>query len=303
MIEEKERYIPEEKLKKKRSASDFLDSSIIIMIAGLFVAIIFTFLVDFIFNPEFDWKEVGIDTAIVSACTIAIYLLLRSYMQRKGRKTEEWKQADERMGDYGKEVLEKDFAQYTVEYCREWEEKRLDEDRKVVLSVSGIHLEEFEKKYMNYNKKELREKYSDLTESQIKTIISAQRVKRLHFDERYLYVHAERRFGRRTSPSGGITTETLNAIATVRTIITTLLTSVFTASFLQEIIFNFSKEAIIRCVIKLAIIVFFGALGMIGGYNFSTIREVREMHAKADDLQTFINWCEKNKENCSESRL
>lgn len=290
-------------VRKERSASDFLDNSIIVMLVGLFIAIIFTFLVDFIFDPQFDWKEVGVDTAIVSACTIAIYLLLRSYMQRRGRRTVEWQTAHSRLSGLGKDVLKRDFAQYTVEYCREWEDKRLDEDRKAVLSVTGITLDEFKAKYIQYGAEDLKKNYPKLTEIERKTIRAAQRVRRLHYDERYLYVHTDRRLRRHSSPSSGISTETLNVLTTARIIITSLCTSLFTASFLQEIIFNFSKEAIVRCIVKLAIIVFFGAIGMMGGYNFAVVKEVREMHAKSDDLQTFINWCEKNKENCSESRL
>lgn len=288
-------------VKKERSPSDLLDNSIIVMLVGLFVAIIFTFLVDFIFDPKFNWKEVGVDTAIVCACTIAIYLLLRSYMQRRGRRTDEWRSANARISGIGKEVLERDFAQYMTRYCRQWEEKRLDEDRKAVLSVTGITLEEFKTKYLNYNQTDLKKKFPDLTESMLKTIRAAQRIRRLHYDERYLYVHTDRRLFRHASPSSGISTETLNALTTVRIIITSLLTSLFTASFLQEIIFNFSKEAIIRCIVKLAIILFFGALGMIGGYNFAFVKEVREMHAKSDDLETFIKWCEKQNLS-SESR-
>ncbi|MDE6273661.1 MAG: hypothetical protein K2L87_01265 [Clostridiales bacterium] len=285
----------QEETGRAKNKSDFLDKSIVVMIVGLFIAIIITFLVDFIFNPEIDWKEVGVDTAIVSACTIAIYLLLRSYMQRKGRKTDDWKEAKGRLNDKGKEVLQKDFAQYMAEYCRDWEDKRLDEDRKAILSVIGITLEDFKEKYIQYNVKELRGKYPDLTKSQLDIIRTAQRTRRLHYDERYLYVHAEKRRGRHASPSSGISTDTLNKLTTARIIITSLCTSLFTASFLREIIFNFSTEAIVRCVIKIAVIVFFGTLGMIGGYNFSAVKEVREMHAKADDLETFIKWCEKNK--------
>lgn len=36
--------------------------------------------------------------------------------------------------------------------------------------------------------------------------------------------------------------------------------------------------------------------GMIGGYNFSTQQEVREMDARADEQERFIKWCETEKD-------
>ena len=68
-----------------------------------------------------------------------------------------------------------------------------------------------------------------------------------------------------------------------------------TAAILQEVIFNPSAEAVVECVIKLAVIAFFGAIGMIGGYNLAAIREVDEMNDRADEQERFINWAEDTK--------
>ena len=84
--------IPVEVIKKVKSKSfaDRMDISIILIIAILFLTIVTTFLVEFVFDPNFNWREVGINTVLVSACTIAIYLLMRLYSMRKGRYTDSW---------------------------------------------------------------------------------------------------------------------------------------------------------------------------------------------------------------------
>ncbi len=75
---------------KERSFAEYMDFSIIAIVAVLFFAIVVTFLVEIVFDPAIDWKEIGINTILISACTVAIYLLMRFYSMRKGRNTKEW---------------------------------------------------------------------------------------------------------------------------------------------------------------------------------------------------------------------
>lgn len=279
--------------KQRKSAGDLLDTSLIVMVVGLMFAIVCAFLVNFVFDPELDWKEVGVDTIVVTVCTVAIYLLLRSYMQRKGRKSAVWKGAKERMEGLGRRVIESDYARYMTAYCREWESVRLDDDCKTVLERAGLSLNDYKTDFCKYSKKELRAKFPELTAEQVKTVLAVKKIKRLHYNERYLCVNAHS--GSKGAPSGGMTTGALNVLETVRTAVTTVLTSLLSVSFLSDIIWDFSAEAVVACVVKLAIIVFFGAIGMIGGWNFTTVKEVREMQAKSDELETFIKWVERKK--------
>ena len=171
---------------KARSFADYLDISIVIMVVGLFVAIVFTFLVDFIFDAAIDWKDISVNTVIISACTIAIYLLLRTYAMRKGRKTKAWENASEQLQLNGKKIINGNRAQYITEYCRAWEEERLDNDIENVLSPVGIKLEDYKKHYAKLSKTELINKYPDLTKYQIKTIFREQKIKRHKIYEMYI---------------------------------------------------------------------------------------------------------------------
>ncbi len=275
---------------KAKSFADYLDISIIIMVIGLFIAIVFTFLVEFIFDAKIDWKELSVNTVIISACTIAIYLLLRTYAMRKGRKTKAWEEASELLQANGKKIINEDCARLITAYCRAWEDERLDNDIESILTPVGIKLQDYKKLYAKLSKRELIKTHPDLTKYQIKTICNAQRIKRLKFDERYFYVNANDS-KRHCSPSGGITSKQLNRITNGRIVVTTLIISLVSAALLRDIIIDFSLASVIKCIVKIAIIIFFGVIGMVGGYSFSAVRETTEMNAKSDEIEVFLKWC------------
>lgn len=293
---------PERKERKKISFSDGLDITVIILVAVLFVAVILSFLAEFVFDAGIDWKGAGLDTGIVAACTIAIYMLLRSFAQRRGRRTERWTEAQEKLNDKGAEVLEKNCVQYIPKYCRQWEQNHLDDERTLLLERVGIPLKKYKAEYCSLSKKEILAR-ADLTEQQKKVLDRVRRLRTVRYNETYLYVYRQQH--KHASPSGGFSTRTVNILTYVRIAITTTLTSLFTASILQEVIFNPSRETVIKLFVKLAVIITFAAIGMVGGYTFSTTREVNEMNAKSDELEAFIKWCAdgKYKENSTEKPI
>lgn len=275
---------------KSKSFSDYMDISIITMVVILIIAIICTFFVEFILGGDINWAEISANTVLISVCTIAIYLLLRSYSMRKGRKTSEWLASCERLKNLSKQVIDDDFVKYAAEYCRAWEEERLDNDIKDVIIPVGVSLDNFKETYSKFDKNELKAKCPELTAYQLKAVLKAKKVKRLKFDERYFYSSVKSGRGHR-SPSEGITTRQLNRLINIRIIITTILTFLLSTTLLWDVILNFSWEILIKCVVKLAIIIFFGVIGMIGGYTFVTVNEVDEMNAKSDETEVFLKWC------------
>jgi len=280
---------------KSKNFSDYMDISILMIVGVLIIAIICTFFVEFVFGTEINWAEISANTVSVSACTIAIYLLLRSYSMRKGRKTADWQDGSQRLKTLSKMILEGDKAKYIASYCRAWEKERLDYDREDILSPVGVSLQDFKNKYSKYSRKELKANCAELTAYQLNTVLQAKRIKRLKFDERYFY-SGVRGGKRHRSPSSEITTRQLNRLANIRIIITTVLTLLLSTTLLWDVILNFSWEALIKCVVKIAIIIFFGVIGMMGGYTFVTVNEVDEMNAKSDEIEVFLKWCDGNKD-------
>lgn len=280
---------------KSRSFASYMDITILAMVAILIVAIVCTFFGEIVFGGEIDWAEISASTVTISACTIAIYLLLRSYSMRKGRKTEVWINSFDRQKELSRRILQEDKAKYITQYCRAWEAERLDYDIEDVIAPVGIKLEDYKDKYVLFNKRELKERFKELTDYQISAILKAKKIKRLKFDERYFY-SGSHRAGKRRAPSSEIGTRQLNRIANARIIISTVVTMLLSTTLMWDVIFNFTWEAFIKCVIKIAIICVFGAVGMLGGYTFVTVNEVDEANAKSDELVIFLKWCDNLKE-------
>lgn len=260
-------------------------------VAGVLIVVIFmVYMTQVSFNSSIDWKDAGFEGGLMYICTVSFYLLLRSYSSRKGRSIEAYTKAAERVERNNDTIVQKGHARFTHEYCRAWEEDELNAAREHVLADAGIPLKEFNDTFCKYSRKELLAKFPDLTEFQRKTILRAKRIKRLKYDESYLSVYDKH--GRRCSPSGGFTARKMKRLQTVQTLVTTALTSSLSISMALNIVADPSFATVVMCLVKIVIMLGCGTWGMIGGYNMSSVREVEELGAKADEQERFIKWCE-----------
>ena len=289
--EEKQQVLLPALLSKRNHTFAGLIDGITLSVAAILIIVIFMmYLTEVSFNGNIDWKNVGFSGALMYVCTVSFYFLLRSFSSRKGRLTQNHLKAQERIEKNNAEIVERGYASRTREYCRAWEDAEIDSARSHVLADAGIALVQFKEEYCKYSAKELAAEFPDLTEYQCETIARAKKIKRLRYDESYLTVYDKH--GRRKSPSGGFTTRTLRHIQTLQTLVTTALSSVFSVYMALDIIANPSFATVVMCLVKIVIILGCGAWGMIGGWNMSSVREVEEMGAKADEQERFIKWCE-----------
>lgn len=292
--DEKSQDLPALRPARNKTFAGLLDG-LTLTVAGILIVVIFmVYMTQVSFNSSVDWKDAGFESGLMYICTVSFYLLLRSYSARKGRATEAYLKATERIERNNDEIVGRSFAGHTHEYCRAWEEEELNGAREHVLADAGIKLEEFCGEYCKYNKKELGKKFPGLSEFQRKTILRAKRIKRLKYDESYLSVYDKH--GRRCAPSGGFTTRKMKRLQLVQTLVTTALTSALSISMALSIVEDPSFATVVMCLVKIVIIIGSGIWGMIGGYNMSAVREVEEMGAKADEQARFIKWCESVKQ-------
>ncbi len=291
MIDNKPKeFLPALRPAKSKTFASLIDGILLSFAAIMIIVIFMTYLTEVSFNGNIDWKNVGFSGALMYVCTVSFYFLLRSFSSRKGRLTQNHLKAQERIEKNNAEIVEKGYASRTREYCRAWEDAEIDSARSHVLADAGITLERFKEEYCKYTAKELAAAFPGLTEYQRETIARAKKIKRLRYDESYLTVYDKH--GRRKAPSGGFTTRTMRHIQTVQTLITTALSSVFSVYMALDIITNPSFATVVMCLVKIVIILGCGAWGMIGGWNMSSVREVEELNAKADEQERFQKWCE-----------
>lgn len=267
-----------------------MDGITLTAVAVLLVVVFLVYMTQISLAADFSWKDITTEGALMYACTVSIYLLLRSFSIRKGRLTPEFKRAAEEIENNNDTIVAKGYAKKTSEYCRKWEDEELESTRKHILADAGIDYKDFVDQYCKYDKEELARDFPKLTEFQKKIIGIAKKVKRLNYDESYLSVYDKQ--GKRRSPSGGMRVKTFNRWKTFQILITSGVSSLFTVSLASEIIADPSLATVVICLVKVMVIVIFGVWGMVGGYQLSAVREVAEMKAKADEQKRFIKYCE-----------
>lgn len=267
-----------------------MDGITLTAVGVLLVVVFLVYMTQISLAADFSWKDITTEGALMYACTVSIYLLLRSFSIRKGRLTPDYKKAAEQIETNNDTIVSKGYAKKTAEYCREWEDEELKNTRTHILADAGIEYQDFVEKFCKYDKEELAKAFPDLTEYQKKIIGLAQKVKRLNYDESYLSVYDKQ--GKRQSPSGGMRVKTYNRWKTVQILITSAVSSFFTVSLASEIIADPSLATVVICLVKVMVIIIFGVWGMVGGYQLSSVREVAEMKAKADEQRRFIKYCE-----------
>lgn len=276
-------------IRKNKNFQDFVDGITLTAIAALIVVVIMLYVTTISFGTDFSLEQIGFEGLILYFATVSISLLSRSFSRRKGRNTAQFIAAYEKVEANNQTIIDDGYSARASEYCRKWEDTELRSARTKVLSCVGIAVEEFESKYIKYNKKELKERYPELSADELKTIAAAKRVKRLKYDESYLTV-SDKVYGRH-SPSGGFKTRTVDKIDTARMLLTTAIASAFSASLILEVVADPSWSTVVACAIKVIMIIIFGVFGMVGGYNLSAVRETRELNEKADEQARFIKWC------------
>lgn len=279
-------------VRPRKTFDESLDIVIIIIIAALVAAIVCAFLVNFNVTAQINVVEFTSNTVIVAGCTASLYILLRSLTIRKGRKTEVWQNAREKLQETIDGIVEDNLARRAGEYCREWETQRLRDDRMAQLDVVGISIYDYEKTYCLYNSRELAQKFPDLTTVQRKVIERVNKIKRRRYDPSYLITRHDASRRHSVSPSEGVNSSVKNKLSIGQTVVNVLVTSGLSVGLFSDIIINYSTEALIACIVKLAITAIFGVIGMMGGFNFATKTEVEEMLTRTDELLNFRKWCE-----------
>lgn len=277
------------RIRKNRNFQDFIDGITLTAIAALIVVVTMLYITTISFSTDFSLKQIGFEGVILYFATISISILSRAYARRKGRNTKQYAHALERVEANNQAIIDNGYSAKASTYCRKWEEEELRSSRLKVLSCVGISADDFEGKYIKYNKRELAAKYPELSEDEIKTILAAKKIKRLRYDESYLTV-SDKVYGRH-SPSGGFKTRTVDKINTAQLFITGAISCGFSASLVMEVVADPSWATIVTCAIKVIMIIIFGVFGMVNGYNLSAVRETRELVEKADEQARFIKWC------------
>lgn len=276
--------------RQKRAFQDHMNTVMLLVVGFIIAFMLMLAFVRISVNADVDLLEVTYQTVLLYCCTVTVHIILRAYARRKGRETQKWKDAKAEVEKNGRKIVELDLVKKTSEYCRAWEAFDVNSLRERILKEVGLSLNDFNTGFKKYSIAEIAEKFPELTREQLRALKRAKRVKQLHYDENYL--SAKQRISmRRRSPSGGIKANTAVKIQTIELLLTCGITSMFLVHMSADLILHFSYATIVICVVKLLMLVIFGAFGIHGGYKFAAVREVAEMEDRADEQRRFFRWC------------
>lgn len=280
---------------KPKTFAGMIDAATISTVIFLFVAVVLLYLTNISVDMDMSLKEFGYEAVILYIFTVTINFLTRSIAKRKGREVKAHVEAYEKVELLENEIIDKGLRGLEREYCRSWEEQELKDARKRLLSSAGVDIEKFETIYLTYSKGELIAKCEELglTGFQLKTVLKAKKIKRLHYDERYL--SASLKTGRRVSPTGGLNTARFERVRTVQYLLTAFAGVCVSASLVLDIIAEPTFGTVVMCIIKLVTILISAIAGMIGGYKLTAEMQTQELLRKAVEQQNFIKWCESSK--------
>lgn len=278
--------------KKQHTFSDFLDGITLSVAAILVIVITMMYLTDVNSQTNFSIKEFGFSAFVMYVFTVSFYFLLRSFSGRRGKRTKEYLQVCDEIEKNANQIIENGFARYTANYCRAWEEEELDNTRKKILCEVGISVKEYNEKYCKYSDTEILTYFPALSELQRKAIADARKIKSLHYDEKYLSISDSH--GRRRAPSGGFTVTWQGRVKSAQILITSAISSLFSASIAFEIISDPSFATVVYCLVRIVLILGFGVGGMVGGYYMTAVKEVAEKKEKTSEQKKFLKWAAEN---------
>lgn len=197
------------------------------------------------------------------------------------------KNADRKLKKYADDGL----LVYAKEYCQEYEEETLTEDRKRILAPVGVDFDTFLQKYLAKSFVYLLFAEKTLSFKQRIAISKANHVKRSHYNPDFLRTTV--RVRNRKSPSETNDTDRKNAIDNVKSFVSSMLGGAFAVSIASDIVFAFSTEALIAAGIKLAVIIMTSAMRASFGWRLITETEVGRLELQASEAVTCIKWSAK----------
>lgn len=284
---------------KLKNFENIVNGIVFPLVGLLGVSVFLVYLIDIVFKLETVLKDIVIQSLWLFFCTAVSHFLLRSYAKRKGRASEEWQKASNAFIENAMEIKKNKWEFQTKIYCREYEEEAYRRAVEDILDTVNIDYAIFDRYFKKLTKKQIYAYINDdggLTKRQAKAITKAQRVKKYHFDERFLMIEGGELTGSKT-PSQRITAEKLDRVSAVQFMTCCIFGTFFLAMLIPDIVRGASLASFLIALIKTLAFCCSCASAFIGGYFHAKKTETKSWEIRANEQDLFLAWREKNKNN------
>lgn len=281
-------------VKQKKQSGAFMDVFLICVTVVIFLAVVASYFVIVDVDAKFDWRQMTVDVVWLAAGTFCIGALSKKYTLSRGRKTDEYKTAKETAKQKINELCKAPCVDEVTDYCEAYTERAVYVFRHHTLSIVGLELEDYNKKYIaksgKYLFKLVRQK--EITWEQFKAIRKCNKLKIKPYDTTFLLSY-EADLKITHSPSEMYNVEALNTSDTIKSIILTILSSLFIGRLFSSVILNATPEAVFECVIKVISILINVAFKATLGWNFALMEQKRN-NLRASETEACIEWCKRH---------
>lgn len=290
-------------IKTKKQSGAIMDFFLICVTVVIFLAVIASYFVIVDIDASLDWRQMTVDVVWLASGTFCIGALSKKYTLSKGRKTEEYIKAKELAKQKINELCKSPCVDEVTDYCEAYTQRAVYVFRHHTLSIVGMDIEEYNSKYLAKGKFYLLKlvRKHELTWEQYKAIRKCNKLKIKPYETSFLLSY-EADLSVTHSPSEMYNVERLNTVDTIKSIILTILSSLFIGRLFSSVILNASAEAVFECVIKVISILVNIAFKSTTGWNFALMEQSRN-NLRASETEACIEWCKRHpKQKTSEQK-
>lgn len=288
---------------KKKSAKihnfENIVNGVIFPLVGLLgLSVFLVYLIDLVFKLEVVLKDMLLQSLWLFFCTATSHFLLRNYAKRKGRASEEWQKACNAFQEKAREIKTNKWEYQARIYCKEYEEEAYKRTVTDILETGNIDFKIFEEHFKKLTKKQIYDitkgEGAVLTKRQAGAILKAQKVKKYHYDERFLMIEGGELSGSKT-PSQRITAEQQDKISGVWFIFCCVFGTFFLAMLIPDVVKGASLASFLIATIKTLAFLCSCTTAFVGGFFHAKKTETKMWQIRANEQDLFLAWREKNK--------
>lgn len=281
-------------INKERNAGAFVDWLLTALVFVIVFALTASYFIIFDGDVTLDLKSLTLNTLWFAAGTVSVGILTKKIAKNKGRASKEYRVSEEQANAAIKKIRAEIGSERVGEYCRYYTENTVERCRKYYLSGVGLSAEDYEKKYIGKGRKELigMVKRKEITLEQFKAIRHCDRLKIKAYDPNFILSFNSEIDSNKT-PSSMYNTEREDTANTVKSIARTLVSSLFVCTLTTNILYDFSKAAIIGAITKIVMILVTISFKASFGWNIA-LKEMKRNRLRASEAEACERWCREN---------
>ena len=200
----------------------------------------------------FEWAAIGLTFFVILVLSNLVYLINFSSSVEKAKEGEIYREAKEYYEERKKALTSLNWAEILEQYCAHYVKNELERTRKIILSRVGISYEMYLEKYISKTKKELKKE--PLTKAKIKAIVKANDVRPITLTPEMIYNFGGKD-GTVRNPLG-MSPGKKSALKRIGKVVTSFITSLFSASIALKFVMAPSWEMFCLCLTKMLPIIY-----------------------------------------------